>query len=389
MSIIFNYGLNVNNGSSDQRSYSKPTGGTNYTVLVDSLSNYFKLNQLANQLGAIVNYTKGKSVINFGTKASDVSFNQINEYTGDMLKRHFINWNPQGMFLYKFSQQQTIRVSYNGNTSQPSINQIQPVKNNSNPLYITLGNPDLTPSFRNNFNAYFNSYKVLSGQSIYISANYSFTTNPIVNNTATDAGGKTTVQYFNLPGKTPHNYNVYGNFSRKLLGLNVGIGGSMYGNTMYNMVKNDINSVSQLNISNAINYSGTININKYVQNKFNFYAQAGPTYSVNQSSLQTTYYLPLQFELNSDAQYTYTAPTGALPQGFRSTIWNISLIKSFFKEKNLKLSLSVNDLLNQNNGFNRYAYNSIITEDRYTTIKRYFMFSVTYDFTKMTAGSTK
>jgi hypothetical protein len=404
LSIVFNYGLNANNGSSDQRSYSKPAGGTDYSVLVDSLSNYFKLNQLSNQAGAILNYTKGKTIINFGTKASDVSFKQINEYTGDILKRHFINWNPQAMFMYKFSQQQSLRVSYNGNTNQPSIGQIQPVKNNSNPLYVTLGNPDLTPSFRNNFGGFYNSYKVLSGQSVYISGNYSFTTNPIVNNTSTDAGGKTTIQYFNLPGKRPSNYNVYTEVSRKILGINIGLGGSMYGNTSYNMVKNDVNSTNQLNTTKAINYSGTINVNKYVQNKFNFYGSAGPTYSINQSSLQASnnsngggfsgyfggnYYLPLQFEINSDLNYNYTAPTTALPQGFRSTILNATLTKSFFKEKNLKLSVAVNDLLNQNNGFNRYAYGSIITEDRYTTIKRYFMFSVTYDFTKMTAGSTK
>ncbi|MES2427896.1 MAG: TonB-dependent receptor [Bacteroidota bacterium] len=404
LSIIFNYGLNANNGSSDQRSYSKPTGSNDYTVLVDSLSNYFKLNQLSNQVGAILNYTKGKTIINFGTKASDVSFKQINEYTGDILKRHFINWNPQAMFMYKFSQQQSIRLNYNGSTNQPSINQIQPVKNNSNPLYVTLGNPDLTPSFRNSFNGSFNSYKVLSGQSIYISGNYSFTTNPIVNNTATDAGGKTTIQYFNLAGKSPHNYSVYTDLSRKILGINIGIGGNMYGNTSYNMVKNDVNATTQLNTTNAINYQGTININKYVQNKFNFYGSAGPTYSINQSSLQPSnnsngggfsgwfggnYYLPLQFEVSSDLNYTYTAKTQALPQGFRSTIWNATLSKAFFKEKNLKLSMTVNDMLNQNNGFNRYAYGSIITEDRYNTIKRYFMFSVTYDFTKMTAGSTK
>jgi outer membrane receptor protein involved in Fe transport len=404
LSIVFNYGLNANNGSSDQRSYSKPAGGNDYTVLVDSLSNFFKLNQLSNQVGAIFNYTKGKAVINFGTRASDVSFKQINEYTGDILKRHFINWNPQAMLIYKFSQQQSLRLSYNGNTNQPSINQIQPVKNNNNTLYETLGNPDLTPSFRNGFNGYFNSYKVLSGQSIYISANYSFTTNPIVTNTSTDAGGKTTVKYFNLPGKSPHNYSLYTDLSRKIWGINMGIGGNVYGNTSYNMVRNDVTNITQLNTTNAINYQATININKYVQNKFNFYASAGPTYSINQTSLQPSnnsngggfsgyfggnYYLPYQFEINSDANYTYTAKTTALPQGFRSTIVNVSLTKSFFKEKNLKLTAAVNDLLNQNNGFNRYAYGSIITEDRYNTIKRYFMFSVTYDFTKMSAGSTK
>jgi len=62
---------------------------------------------------------------------------------------------------------------------------------------------------------------------------------------------------------------------------------------------------------------------------------------------------------------------------------NASLIKTFFKADNLKLSLSANDLLNQNSGFSRYAGASIITQTKYNTIKRYFMFSVTWDFNKM------
>jgi len=50
--------------------------------------------------------------------------------------------------------------------------------------------------------------------------------------------------------------------------------------------------------------------------------------------------------------------------------------------------MTVNDILNQNVGFDRTAYNGNITQSSYTTIMRYFMFSVIWDFSKM-GGNNK
>lgn len=404
LTVVFNYGFNIDHASSDQRAYSKASGSDAYNVLVDSLSNFFKLNQVSHQAGAIFNYNKGKTIINVGTKAADVSFDQLNIYTGNDLKRQFINWMPQASFIYKFSQQSSLRAYYNGNTQQPTISQIQPIKDNTNPLYVTLGNADLSPSFRNNFNLSYNSYKVIGGENFYISGRYGFITNPIVNNTSTDAVGKTTIQYFNLSGKAPYNFGGYFGYGRKIGGFNIGVNGNLNGNISYNMVKNDINAVSQLNTTKNNSYGASLSFNRYVANKYDFYISAGPTYNVNQSSLQHAYnsnsggfnaqewgslYLPHNFQLSSGFEYTYTAKTAALPQGFRRSLWNVSVSKAFFKEKSLKISGTVNDILNQNQGFNRNATGGIITEERYTTIKRYFMFTVSYDFSKMSAGTAK
>lgn len=398
LSLVVNYGLNVNNGTSDQQTLAN-SGNNNYNTFVDSLSNRFQLNQVSNQLGAIFNIAKGKTTFNFGLKAADVSFKQINEYTGDVFKRHFINWNPQAYYMFKFSQQRTVRVSYNGNTQQPSINQIQPVRNNNNPLYITLGNPNLQPSFRNNFNISYNSYKIISGEDLYLSGNYGFTTNAIVNHTRNDAGGKFYSEYFNLNGKAPANYRVYINYGRKIKGpdFNLGLNLSANGNESYTMVSTPTVK-EQLNKTTSTAYSARLNINKFKQNKYDFYISGGPTFNLNRTSLQPDrnsdargwnamgwfgVYLPKGFEINSDIDYTYTGATKVLPQPFERFLWNAGLSKKFLKEKNLKFSVTVNDLLNQNTGFDRNAYDGRIVENRFTTIKRYFMFTVVYDFTKM------
>jgi len=402
LTLVLNYGFNIDHASSNQRAYSRDAGG-DYNVLVDSLSNFFKLNQFAHQAGAIFNYNKGKTIINVGTKAADVSFNQINLYTGTELKRQFINWFPQASYIYKFSQQSAFRANYTGQTQQPTISQIQPVKDNTNPLYVTLGNPNLIPSFYNHFIMSYNSYKIIGGENLYINADYGFTTNPIVNNTSTDAIGKTTSQYFNLSSKIQHSYYGYIYYGRKIAGFNIGINGNIGSRTTYNMVTNDINGVSQLNTTKNNNYGTSLSFNRYVENKYNFYLSGGPTYNINQSSLQSMYnsnsggfnaqywagvYFSHNWQLSSAADYTYTAKTAALPQ-FKRMLLNASISKTFFKEKSLKIIGTVNDILNQNQGYNRYANGGIITEERYTTIKRYFMLTVSYDFSKMNAGISK
>jgi len=398
-SAILNYSLNVNNGTSNLESYDMSTSGV-YNIIDPSLSNDFKLNQLYNQLGAFLNYTKGNNTVNFGTKASGVNFHQLDENTGILYKRYFINWNPSATYRYKFSQQQSVSINYYGSTQQPSIQQIQPIRVNTDPLNITIGNPNLTPSFNSNIYLNYNSYKVISGQSIWFNASYSFTNNAIVSDNRTDTTGKSTYQSVNLGNKTPTNYYVSLYYGQKIKPLGLNIGADIYGNggTSYNFVNGALNRT----VSDT--YSAQFRVSKYETKKYEFNLSAGPTYNINQSSLQSavnnngggmnangyfSVYLPGKFQVSADGYYTYTAKTASFPTDFHKFILNASLIKTFLKEDNLKLSLSGNDLLNQNVGFTRNAYASSIYQDSYTTIKRYFMLSIIYDFNHMGGGLSK
>lgn len=85
----------------------------------------------------------------------------------------------------------------------------------------------------------------------------------------------------------------------------------------------------------------------------------------------------------SDANYTYTEATQVFDDSFERLIWNGGLRKKFLKTDALVLSVFVNDILEQNAGFNRSAFNNTNTETRYITIPRYFMFSLTWEFNKM------
>ncbi|WP_428329752.1 outer membrane beta-barrel protein [Mucilaginibacter sp.] len=398
LTVVFNYGLGINNGTSVRRSFDQSTPG-NYNIQVDSLSNSYKLNELSNQVGAIFNYKKKKTTINLGTKVSDVHYDQMNEFTDMPFKRSFINWNPQATFQYQFSQRKSFRISYYGNTTQPTIDQIQPVIVNTDPLNTVLGNQDLRPSFANRFNINYNSYKVLTDQFISFYGNYSFTSNPIVSSLTIDSAGKTTNRYINL-NKKPINYYLSAYFEKKVskFGINVGLSGDVSGSTSYSLSNNDLNRTKYNN------YAVQLRLSKYKENKYDFSASFGPNYTVSGSSLQSqinnngrgftsndsfNIYLPGKFQIGSDVSYQFTAKTETFNQDFKRTLWNANISKTFLKANNLKASIAGNDLLNQNVGFSRSVSGNYISQNNYTTIKRYFMLSLIWDFNKVGGGAPK
>jgi len=392
-SAILNYGVGIDNGTSDRSSFNPSAPGV-YNARVDSLSNNFKLNSLTNQVGANFNYKKSKTLFNFGTKVGDVNFKQVDEFSGNIFKRNFVNWDPQGRFQYRFSDRQQFEMEYQGQTVMPTIDQLQPVPIITDPLNITLGNPDLTPSFTNRFSMNYNSYKVLSGQSLYIYASYSLTSNPIVSNLATNfATGKSTNQYFNLPGKVQRELYLYSSMGRKLekADIYIGLDFNINGNSNYNLSNGDINLVK------SFTYTGEFRVSKYEQKKYDFNFNFGPNYTVSGSSLNPgtnnngrgfngrgsfEIYLPWKLQIASDGTYEWRGKTETFHNNFSRTLINASLSKTFLKEDNLKLSLSGNDLLNQNVGFSRDINGNFITQSSYTTIKRYFMISLIWDFSK-------
>jgi hypothetical protein len=399
LSLVLNYGLNINNSSANRESFNKSADG-NYSILDSLYSNNFKLDQLANQGGAIFNYKKDKTIINFGTKVSNVRFEQKDLNNNTSLKRNFINWNPQANYQYRFSQQEYVSIQYRGNTTQPSITQIQPLLINTDPLNIILGNPALKPSFNSSISMYYNSYKILSSQSLYIGGSYNFVLNPIINNAVVDAAGKSTSQAINLKDKSTNNFYVYAGASKNIkpVDANIGLSLNVNGNTTYGYINNALNQ------SQAYSYSGNISVSKYKQKKYESRISLGPTYTTNESSLQQqvndngwglngygsfAVYLPAKFEIGSDASYEYRAATQSFDTDFKRLLWNARISKKFLKSEGLKFSLSVNDLLNQNVGFNRSAYGSMITQNSYTTIKRYFMASIVWDFNKMGGSDAK
>ena len=392
--MILNYGIGMNNSHAERQTFNTSSPGV-YDQLDPLYSNNYQFDQLTNQVGAIFNYHKGKVVLNFGSKASQVGFKQTDEISGDISRRSFMNWAPQMNFQYRPSQQKNMSVTYNGSTTQPTIDQIQPVRVNTNPLNIILGNPDLKPSFGNSFNVRYCTYQPISGRSLSFAASYGFRSSAIVSDRFTDQGGKTTIQYRNLDSEMPYNYSLSSvmSFQIKPIAVSVEIELAASSSRGYSYSNNE------LNISNLRSYRSSIWVQKNVQKKYSLSLVVGPSYTSNNFSLQqynnnargfysegrTSFFLPGKVQIGSDFSYNYTAATQTFTAQDRVN-WNASLSRTFLKNDALKLSFSGNDLLNSNINFNRSISDNAITQSSFNNIRNYYMFSLSWDFGQF--GST-
>lgn len=395
LSLGLNYGLGFNNSSANRESFNR-SGSGNYDELDTQFSNNYKFNQVLNQLGAVFSFksTDTKTTLTVGTKASKVNFKQIDQYTAKVYRRNFINWLPQARLQHKFAPSEYLTLQYNGNNNQPTIDQIQPIRVNTDPLNIVVGNPNLGPSFRHNMSAYYNKSQEITGKSFYINASYNFTKNTIIPNITYDQFGKSTTQYLNLTDKMPRNYDIYASLSRKIGEFDASLNVSAGGNINYSYSNNVLNQ------SNNTTYRAGLRVGAYKAKKYGFSVSGGPTYNFSKQSLQEdrnynsagfrgyayfTLYLPGKFQLGSDIDYNYQGAVQNAP-AVSQPMLSASLNRTFFKNESLKFSVTGNNLLDVKPNYRNITATGF-TQTNNAAIRRYFMVTLSWDFTKF--GTTE
>lgn len=389
--LLFNYGLQINNSSSERLSYNAAADGK-YSQLDTTYSSKYVYDILTNRGGITYSFNGKKVKFRAGGNVGVTSFNQEDRLYHLNRTRNFINWFPQASFNYAFSQQRRFGIEYSGDTRQPSIESLQPLRQNENPLYITIGNPDLKPTFSNHFTMRYNDYKVLSERSIWAYASYNVSRNDISNRSVIDSAGKTTSQAVNVNGNESFYTSI--SYDKKLKKLNMYLRPELGFN--YNRNVNYVNGL--LNVNKTANYTIGMGISQYKDKKYdagiNFNASYATTTSSIQKAVQPNYwtfiirpeggaYLPWNMEVHTDAQFTLRQKNSVFTTNNNIFLWNAWIGKKMLKNKTLLIKLSVNDILNQNTGFTRYAGSNYIMQNEYTTIRRYGMLSLVWNFNKM------
>jgi len=150
--------------------------------------------------------------------------------------------------------------------------------------------------------------------------------------------------------------------------------------------------------------SPQIRLGMYKERKIELGLSGGPTYTVSESSLQPninnngwgaqanmdgTIYLPAKFQFGTYSTYQYNAATASFHQSISLPIINLFIIKTFLKNDALSIEAWENDVFDQNSGITRVAQANQITQTINNTLKRYFMLTINYSFTKMAAGAPK
>jgi hypothetical protein len=388
--LVGNYGIVVNDNHSNRTSYDLGAAGK-YTLLDSLYSNDYQYNVFTNRGGLAYSLIKKKFRFSAGTDVGFATFHQRDLVEDTAATRHFVNWYPTASVSFSFSSMKRLNITYNGATTQPTVTQIQPILTNENPLNVYTGNPALKPQFGNTIQLFYQDYKVLTDRGIFVNAWSTFTSNDISTSNTVDSTGKQTTQYVNVGGI--YSLNGYFNYSLKWKAPDLHI--YFHANPSYNSNINITNGVQ--NDTHSGSYGFGPGLWKSKEKKYDFNVDFTATYTTSRSTINTgvvtkywsyefqpdaNLYLPLKFQLHADADITLRQKTIIFPNNNDVVKIDAWIGKKFLKRDQLLFKVAVNDLLNQNIGFNRTVNSNFISQSTYGTIRRYGMISVVWNFNK-------
>ncbi|HWJ29019.1 MAG TPA: outer membrane beta-barrel protein, partial [Flavisolibacter sp.] len=206
--LELNYSYNNNRSESDKETYDFNNATSKFDLLNDSLTNHFQNFNESQRVGTNFRVVKTKYNYQLGIAAQDTKLESNNLSKGSLLSQNYFNFFPTAMFNYQFAKTRSLRFSYRGRTSQPSISQLQDVLNIGNYPYLSKGNPDLKQEFSNNFALNYNFFNTTNFKNIFIALNYSNTLNKIVNSVTINRDGTQLTMPVNLNGSYAVNGNI-------------------------------------------------------------------------------------------------------------------------------------------------------------------------------------
>lgn len=393
--VEFKYTLSAQDNYSRQLSYNK--GASDYTVLDSAFSTDYDFNVSTHRFGTAFRWNLEKLTFSFGAAASATEFRQMDNLYNVQTNRNFINFFPSANINYKLNRQSSLRLRYSGFTQQPTIQQLQPVRQNSDPLNISIGNPNLKQEFDNSISFGYNSYKMLSGTYTYLGGGLSFVANDISRAETITPLGVRTYQYVNVDGN--RSSYLYAGMGTKIpktqvqVGLNVNLNLSRY-NTI-------VNGAANKSDNNNYTLGGRIAYEKEKLIDVSFNPSVTYTYNLSSINARNTsfwsaspdvnvlLYLPKKFQLNVDGSYNIRQRTVDFDRNTNVFLLNAFVSKKFTKTDELEVRLAVYDIFNQNLGFQRFGSGNQVTQQSYNTIKRYGLLSLIWNFTYKPKGDAK
>lgn len=281
-------------------------------------------------------------------------------------------------------------LNYNINVTEPNVTDLQPVINNTNPLYLQLGNPSLKPTVSHSIsvNSYFFDLKR--------SLNYSFNTNLSISNDGVirertvDEDGVQVTRPINADGI----WSAYASMNiRKQYKFGkqwkFSAGASLWGNYTQGLVIVNQNRSTSRNLSLSPSVNASFNWNDKVEftqryspyyNKSTYESDVYPALKVWRHSTSSEFVvrLPKRIVWESSLDYNYNPQ---VVEGIQKTSyrWNAAVNFLFLKQDKGQLKLSVYDLLDQNISVSRVVRENFVQDTESIILKRYFLLTFTYN----------
>ncbi len=406
--------------SGKNRSSRKDQYSADYSLTGDKCYTYDSTysNQLRNdlyteQLELNYRWLTQRSDLTVGARVLASQTHSMTYYGGVLARDTTVNtWNvsPNINFRYKFGKKEFARVRYRGRLTQPTITQMEPVRNNSDAMNETVGNLSLRPAFRHNFMAMYSRFNQDKFSSIMTGVRGTLTQNALVGNTVYDETGKRYEQTVNadvVPWNISADFMYNTPFANKLFQFNTRTMVSYNQRVAYVLQQQDATVIARLIENNSLpkgnaSYTGNLQLSedfsiRMTHNIVDIGLRANGTYSRTDNSTTVNsvsnvfdwgvtgdieFHLPKSWNISADCGYT--ARYGYKLDNVNEIILNASLEKSW---RNATLSLEVYDILHQKKNIVQVVSDNSVQYAKYNTLPTYFMLTFTYKLNKM--GSLK
>lgn len=402
--IQLSYSIKQSHSVSDRNAWN--LDDLNEYTLVDTTATKKLENTFLNQkiglnfksVRAKYNYTVGFALQPSRSESWTTTASQESNVSNNVL-----NFAPVAQFNYMWSKRHNLRLDYDGSTGQPTTTQLSNVRDESNPLNIVYGNPDLKPSFTNRLRIRFQKFNPEQASALMFFGGLTFSSNDIVQKTINLADGTRETTYDNINGN--YNANLRAIYSAPLRNKKFSVNSMSYArygssNGYINSVKNAANTLNlaeslgfrfrtdmlnnasnpngsiEVGLRGNINYSNTTNsMNNQVDQRIMSY---GGTFNVNAN-------LPYGIYVDSDLNYSANNSSISTYK-LNQWLWNATLAKDIALKTKTKnygtgtIKLNFYDILQQRTNISQNATMNGYSETITSTIPAYFMVSFVYKF---------
>lgn len=379
--------------TSDKTTYDYNKTSSKYDKVNDMLTNDFENIYSYTNAGFRLRTQRKKFNYSFGLtwQQAGLEGKIISGTKDSVITKSFGNFLPNASFRYNISRFKSFSLNYSTSTSPPTMSQLQPVPDISNPLYIIEGNPYLKQEYSHAFRGNLTLLSPYKNKNLFLFFNMLATQNKIVNYDIVDlqTGIRRTKpvnvnDVYNLNGSI--SYSMPARFLKGSVEVSSNIGynkGKQFINTVGNTIKTlslgpeirlDMNPYDKLNLGIGASYN-------YNKAKYSLQSSLNNNYLSQEYNASADWQLPKNFFLSTEFTYTINSQRAA---GFnlKVPIWNASISKQFLKYNRGEIKLSSFDLLNRNTGVSRNASQNYIEDREVNTLRRFFLLSFTYSLSK-------
>jgi hypothetical protein len=388
--IDLGYSLNTSSGKSGKQAFNYNPLTGKYDQPDTLITNRFTNSNTQQNFSAGFNYIGKKVQYQVGVSMLYSQLeNESQDHKFTTIKERFVNWSPRASAFYRLAKQKNLQVQYNGNSTSPTTDMLQPIPDLSNPYLVRLGNPSLRQQFQHQVNANYNSSNSKKFTNLSFRLGADLTQDRIVQSSILSSAGIQELKYVNVNGV----YNVNSGMSYGFaLNKTRNGGGDISTSMQYSRDVNFVNGVQ--NVRRGMGFSQQVNINYQAKDKFFAGMSAGVSYTRSKYSIGTNlnteflsqnyganinYTLPLSIHVTSDFALQINGKQGTLP-GTTIASWNAAMYRTFLRNNQGEIRFSVFDILNRNKGYSQTIGTNYIETRENAVLKRYFMVSFRYNF---------